>query len=184
MAELRTERLRLRQWRPADREAFGELNADPVVMEFYPATLTRMESDAFVDKIEVSFASDGFGLWAVEVGAIGRFIGYVGFWPVTFDGHFTPAIEVGWRLARSVWGAGYATEGARSAVEDGFTRLGLKEIVSFTTTINLRSRRVMEKIGMRCDPADDFDHPSITRGHPLKPHVLYRLGPRPFDLMA
>jgi ribosomal-protein-alanine N-acetyltransferase len=142
-------------------------------MEFYPSTLTIAESDAMVDRIEHRFA-DGFGLWAVEVPGEAPFIGYVGLAPATFEAHFTPAVEVGWRLAHEHWGRGYAPEAARAAVADGFSRLGLEEIVSFTSAVNLRSRRVMEKLGMARDASDDFDHPAVAAGHRLRPHVLYR----------
>ncbi|MGH2477818.1 MAG: GNAT family N-acetyltransferase, partial [Candidatus Limnocylindrales bacterium] len=129
---------------------------------------------AMVDRIEDRFGA-GFGLWAVEVPGQATFIGYVGLAPADFDAHFTPAVEVGWRLAHEHWGHGYAPEAARAAVTDGFERLGLAEIVSFTSRINLRSRRVMEKLGMSHDPAEDFDHPAVIEGHRLRPHVLYRL---------
>ena len=107
--------------------------------------------------------------------ATGTFAGYVGLWPATFDAPFTPAVEVGWRLARAHWGHGYATEAARASVADGFDRLQLDEILSFTATINHRSRRVMERLGMTHDPRDDFDHPALPPGHRLERHVLYRL---------
>ena len=174
-AELRTERLRLRRWRSDDRKPFSELNADADVMEFYPALLTRSASDAFVDRIERTFDELDIGLWAVEIVDGAKFIGYVGLWPATFEAHFTPAIEVGWRLAKRFWGQGLAPEAARVAVRDGFERLGLAEIVSFTAATNLNSRRVMEKIGMSRDLDGDFDHPSVALGDPLRRHVLYRL---------
>jgi ribosomal-protein-alanine N-acetyltransferase len=173
--ELRTERLRLRRWTDADRRPFAELNADPVVMEFLPKLLTRAESDDFVDRIEVTFEEVGYGLWAVEVLGTGTFAGYVGLWPATFDAPFTPAVEVGWRLARHAWGQGIASEAARASVDDGFARLDLDEILSFTAVGNVRSRAVMERLGMVRDEAGDFDHPSLPKGHPLRPHVLYRL---------
>jgi len=172
---LRTERLVLRRWRDADREPFAALNADPVVMEHFVARPTRAESDELVDRIEDTFDREGYGLWAAEVRATGGFAGFVGLWPATFDAPFTPAVEVGWRLARSAWGSGYATEAARMAARDGFDRLDLAEIVSFTSVGNTRSRRVMEKIGMTHDPADDFDHSALPAGHRLRHHVLYRL---------
>jgi ribosomal-protein-alanine N-acetyltransferase len=137
--------------------------------------LTAEESDAFVDRIEHQFEQHGWGLWAVEVVGNGAFAGFVGLWPATFEAHFTPAVEVGWRLAHEHWGRGYATEGAQGALAYGFDVLGLEEIVSFTSVANTRSRRVMERLGMRNDPADDFDHPSIAAGHRLRRHVLYRL---------
>jgi RimJ/RimL family protein N-acetyltransferase len=153
------------------------MNADPVVMEFYPSTLTPAESDAMVDRVEATFATEALGLWAVEVPGITSFIGYVGLWPARFAAPFTPAIEVGWRLETASWGFGYATEAAGLAVQYGFQRLGLAEIVSFTAVINHRSRRVMEKLNMTRDPSEDFDHPVIPEGHRLRRHVLYRLSP-------
>lgn len=170
-----TDRLLLRRWEDQDREPFAALNADPIVMEFFTATLSRTESDAFVDRIEAHFDRHGFGLWAAELRETGEFIGYVGLWSATFDAPFTPAIEVGWRLARKFWGSGFAPEAARAAIADGFDRLEITEIVSFTATINAKSRRVMEKIGMTCDVGDDFEHPAVPPGNPLLPHVLYRL---------
>ena len=173
--ELRSDRLVLRRWRDGDREPFAQMNADPQVMEHYPSTLTSAESDAMVDRIEETFVGEGLGLWAVEVPGIAPFIGYVGLWPVRFAAAFAPATEVGWRLAAPYWGHGYATEGARSAVADGFTRLQLDEIVSFTAARNARSRRVMERLGMIRRPDEDFDHPNLPSGHRLSRHVLYRL---------
>jgi ribosomal-protein-alanine N-acetyltransferase len=172
-SELRTDRLVLRRWREEDRPLFAKINADPRVMEYYPSTLTTDESNALVDRIEARFA-DGIGLWAVEVPAQTAFIGYVGLAPATFTAQFTPAVEVGWRLAHEYWGHGYAPEAAQAALADGFERLGLEEIVSFTARINVRSRRVMEKLGMTHDPSDDFDHPVVVDRR-LRPHVLYRL---------
>ncbi len=172
---LTTERLVLRRWTDADLEPFAALNADPAVMEFLPAPLSRAESDAFVERIEATFDREGHGLWAVEVVGRDRLVGYVGLWPATFEAPFTPAVEVGWRLARSSWGRGYAPEAARAAVADGFERLGLGEILSFTAVANERSRRVMEKIGMVRDDDGDFDHPSLPDGHRLQRHVLYRM---------
>ena len=172
---MRTERLLLRRWRDADREPFAALNADPRVMELFPAALSRAESDAFVDRNEAAFEARGFGLWAVEVVDGGRFAGFVGLWVPSFEAHFTPAVEIGWRLAHEHWGHGYATEAARAAIAYGFDEVGLDEIVSFTTPANERSWRVMERLGMTHDPADDFDHPQVPVGHPLRRHVLYRL---------
>ena len=173
--ELRTERLLLRAWRPEDREPFAALNADPVVMEHYPSMLTREESDALADRIEARFDLHGWGLWAVEVVDTGEFTGYVGLTPQTLDVHFTPAVEVGWRLAHEYWGRGYAPEGGQAALDYAFDEIGLDEVVSFTTVANVRSQRVMQKIGMTHDPADDFDHPALPEGHPQRPHVLYRI---------
>jgi RimJ/RimL family protein N-acetyltransferase len=144
-------------------------------MEHFQAPLSRAESDALVDRIEAAFNQRGFGLWAVEVTAGAPFIGFVGLSVPTFEAHFTPAVEVGWRLAPEHWGRGYATEAARAAVDFGFTSAGLDEIVSFTVAANTRSVAVMERLGMTHDPVDDFDHPRIPPGHALRRHVLYRL---------
>lgn len=178
IAELSTPRLRLRGWREDDLEPFAELNADPETMALMPSTLSRDESDALVERIVDHFAEHGFGLWALEVRGTGDFVGCVGLAVPTFEAHFTPAVEVGWRLARPAWGHGYATEAARAAVAYGFDEVGLDEIVSFTSEGHARSRSVMERLGMTHDPADDFDHPRLPEGHPLRRHVLYRL-PRP-----
>jgi RimJ/RimL family protein N-acetyltransferase len=172
---IKTERLVLRRWRTADRDLFARLNADPIVMEHFPSALDRAESDAFADRIEAGFIANGYGLWAVEVPGEAAFIGYVGLALQNFEAHFTPAVEVGWRLAQNYWGRGFATEAARAAVADGFNRIGLDEIVSFTVPANVRSVRVMERLGMTRDPADDFDHPRLPVGHHLRRHVLYRL---------
>jgi RimJ/RimL family protein N-acetyltransferase len=171
---MRTERLILREWRQEDREPFARLNSDPAVMEFFPALLTREESDAAVDRIEAHFAAKGFGLWAAELKATGEFIGFVGLWTPKFEAHFTPCVEIGWRLAAAHWGKGLATEGAQAAMDFGFGVAGLGELVSFTSVGNVRSRRVMEKLGMTHNAADDFDHPALPEGHWLKRHVLYR----------
>jgi ribosomal-protein-alanine N-acetyltransferase len=172
---LETDRLLLRPWRDEDREPFAALNADPEVMEFLPAPLTRAESDAMVDRIEQTWDERGLGLFAVEVRETGDFAGFIGLWPATFEAFFTPAIEVGWRLARPHWGHGYAIEGASAALADGFGRLELDEIVSFTAVVNERSQRVMQRIGMTRDPAEDFEHPALADGHRLRRHVLYRI---------
>lgn len=175
MDELETERLVLRRWRDSDREPFAALNADPEVRRYFPDLLTREQSDASVDRIEAAFERDGFGLWALEVRDRGEFIGFTGLAPVDFEAHFTPAVEIGWRLARDAWGNGYATEAALRVVDDAFGRLGFDEIVSFTAIDNAPSRAVMERIGMSHDPAEDFDHPKLPLDHPLCRHVLYRL---------
>jgi RimJ/RimL family protein N-acetyltransferase len=173
--EIRTDRLMLRGWRHADRGPFAELNADPQVAEFLGGPLDRDGSDALVDRILVRWDSDGHGLWAVERVEDGRFLGFVGLAAPSFDAVFTPCVEVGWRRAREAWGRGYATEAAWAALRFGFVELDLDEIVSFTTVANVRSRAVMERLGMTRDPVDDFDHPSFPDGHPIRPHVLYRL---------
>jgi ribosomal-protein-alanine N-acetyltransferase len=172
---LRTDRLVLREWRRADRDAYAAMNADPEVMRHFPATLTREQSDAHVDHIEAHFAAHGFGLWALEVPGAATFIGFVGLDIPTFEAHFTPAVEIGWRLATPHWGRGYASEAAAEVLRFGFEEAGLDEVVSMTTTTNAPSRRVMERIGMVRDPSDDFDHPRVAPGHPLHRHVLYRL---------
>lgn len=173
--ELRTERLLLRRWRPEDRKPFAALNADSRVVEYLPAPLARDESDRLADRIESLFAERKFGLWAVEVLQAVPFAGFVGLSVPKFEAHFTPCVEIGWRLAAEHWGRGYATEAARAALDFAFDTLRLPEVVSFTVPENVRSRRVMEKIGMTHDPADDFDHPVLPPGHRLRRHVLYRL---------
>jgi RimJ/RimL family protein N-acetyltransferase len=170
-----TERLIMRRWRESDREPFAAMNADPEVMEHFPSPLTRAESDAFVDKIEWGFGEYGYSLWALEVRETGDFIGFAGLLLQTFEAPFTPAVEVGWRLARHAWGHGYATEAGARALEYGFTEAGLEEIVSMTARLNVRSQAVMERLGLTRDPADDFDFPRLPEGHPLRPSVLYRI---------
>ncbi len=172
---LKTERLVLRSWRSGDREPFARLNADPVVMEYFPTVLSRAESDSFADQIEAHFANHRFGLWAVELPVEADFIGYVGLSVPGFDAHFMPAVEVGWRLDKAHWGQGFATEAAHAAVADGFQRIGLAEIVSFTVPANIRSIRVMERLGMTRDSVDDFEHPRLPEHHRLRHHVLFRL---------
>ena len=162
-------------WRPEDRVHFAAMNRDERVMRYFPALLSVAESDALVQRIEAHFAQHQFGPWAAEMKATGEFAGFIGLSVPRFEAHFTPCVEIGWRLAARFWNQGLATEGARAVLRFGFVTLGLEEIVSFTTTDNLASRRVMEKIGMRRDPADDFDHPGLGEGHPLRRHVLYRI---------
>ncbi|WP_204101545.1 GNAT family N-acetyltransferase [Occallatibacter savannae] len=165
----------MRRPREEDRAPFARMNADPRVMEFFPGTLSREESDALMDRIEAHQAERGFSWCAAELCETGQFIGFIGLSVPRFEAAFTPCVEVGWRLAAEHWGRGLATEGARAVVKYGFEDVGIGEIVSFTTVGNMRSRRVMEKIGMTRDPADDFDHPALPEGHPLRRHVLYRL---------
>jgi RimJ/RimL family protein N-acetyltransferase len=172
---LTTTRLRLRNWQDADLEPFASLNADPRVMEHYPATLDRAQSDAFAIRARTKLAERGFGLWALEVRDGAPFVGYVGLAEPSFQAHFTPCIEIGWRLAYDHWGRGYASEAASAVLEHAFGMLALSEIVAFTAVGNRRSRRVMERLGMHRVPSEDFDHPSLPEGHPLRPHVLYRL---------
>src|SRR6202011_3177143 len=146
------------------------------VMEFFPSRLSRVESDAMVDRIQKHFSEHDFGLWAIEVPGVAPFIGFAGLTGAGFRAHFTPCVEVGWRLAFEHWGHGYATEAARLALGYAFGTLALPEVVSFTSVGNHRLRAVMGRLGVRCNPADDFDHPSFPDGHPLRRHVLYRLG--------
>ncbi|HUE73729.1 MAG TPA: GNAT family N-acetyltransferase [Pirellulaceae bacterium] len=173
--ELRTERLLLRHWRPEDREPFAALNADPRVVEFLPGPSSRAESDERVARIEAHFQEYGYGLWAVEVVGVAPFVGFVGLSVPRFEAPFMPCVEIGWRLSAEHWGRGYSTEGARAALAFGFERLSLDEIVSYTVPDNVRSRRVMEKIGMTHSSDEDFDHPLLPEGHRLRRHVLYRL---------
>jgi RimJ/RimL family protein N-acetyltransferase len=172
---LNTGRLILRPWQAQDREPFAAINRDPAVMQFMPASLSAEESDAFVERIETHFNQHGFGLWAAQLRNPDQFIGYIGLAVPRFQAHFMPAVEIGWRLASEFWRRGLATEGARAIVAHAFRVLELPALVSFTVPANLPSRRVMEKLGMTHDPADDFDHPSLPEDHPLRRHALYRL---------
>ena len=172
--EFDTERLQLRQWRAADREPFAVLNADPKVMEFYPASLSRPESDAMANRCQALIAERGWGFWAVETKSENEFIGFVGLHIPATELPFSPCVEVGWRLATKHWGKGFATESARGALNIGFEHLGLAEIVSFTSVVNHRSRAVMVKLGMR-ETDDTFEHPNVPVGSVLRQHCLYRL---------
>ena len=172
---IETERLILRPWRDADAAPFASLNADPEVMRHFPKRLTRAESDALAERIRTRMAERGWGSFAVEVKGGEPFIGFVGPNVPPYAIPCGPCVEIGWRLARSAWGRGYATEAARAALAFGFDTLGLSEIVAFTVVANTRSRAVMQRLGMSHDPADDFDHPLIEEGNPMRRHVLYRL---------
>jgi RimJ/RimL family protein N-acetyltransferase len=175
---LTSARLQLRRWRKEDLPAFAALNADPRVTEFLlRRRLSRAESDTWAERVEQHFARHGFGLWAVEVFGVADFIGFTGLRipPPEFKTHFTPCVEIGWRLAYDYWGFGYATEAALLALDYGFQQVGLQQIVSFTVPANQRSRKVMERLGMKHLPQDDFDHPQVPEGHPLRRHVLYRI---------
>jgi len=174
------ERLRLRRWRGDDLDAFAAMNADAAVMRYFRSVLTRDDSAAFMQRIETHFDTHGFGFWAVEDRESGRLVGMTGLACVTFDAPFvraaaSPVIEIGWRFIPDVWGRGYAPEAARVALRVGFDIFGFSEIVAFTVPHNAPSRRVMEKLGMTHDAADDFEHPNLPQGHALRPHVLYRL---------
>ena len=169
-----TKRLILRPWKPEDLEPFAALNADKRVMEFFPSMLSREESDALAMRIQKEMEEKEYGLWAVEVKEGAPFIGFVGLHEVAFEAPFTPCIEVGWRLAFEHWGKGYAFEAASQVLEYAFNVLGLDEVVSFTTVDNARSCKLMERLGMTRNPAENFDHPRIPEGDPLRLHVLYR----------
>ena len=172
---IKTPRLVLREWRDADTDPFAALCADPRVMEYFPSVMDPGASAAQVARYRAHFAEHGFGFWAIEVPGVADYVGMCGLQHVRFQARFTPCVEIGWRLAHEFWGRGYAPEAARAALDYAFTTLGLSEVVAFTTVKNARSRRVMEKIGMTYDPADDFDHPSLPAGHPILRHVLYRV---------
>jgi RimJ/RimL family protein N-acetyltransferase len=174
--ELRTDRLLLRCFRPQDREPFAAINADPGVMEFLGGPVSRERSDVLIDWIEDRFSSQGFGFWALELVGEARLIGLAGLNIPRFSAPFLPAVEVGWRLDPRYWGRGYATEAAGASLDFAFGTLGLDEVVAFTAEGNLRSRKVMERLGMRHDTTDDFDHPSIAEDSPLRRQVLYRVG--------
>jgi len=170
---LETSRLILRQWRETDVTPFAEMNADPQVMQYFPKTLSYEQSVQMVERIETHFSENGFGLWAVEIKDEAQFVGFIGLSIPQFTAYFTPCIEIGWRLAAPFWNQGYASEGAQAALDFGFTQCNLKEIVAFTVPANIASIRVMEKIGMSY--IDNFDHPVLADGDPLRRHVLYRI---------
>jgi RimJ/RimL family protein N-acetyltransferase len=171
---LPTSRLLLRSWRDADVAAYAELSADLAVMEFLRPVAEPGAAEAWAARVRSHWRQHGFGQWVVEIPGEASLIGVIGLSTVTYKAHFTPAVEVAWRLARTQWGHGYATEAARAALDYGFDTLGLAEIVAITVPANLRSRRVMERLGMTRMPEDDFDHPNVPDG-PLKRCVLYRL---------
>jgi RimJ/RimL family protein N-acetyltransferase len=176
LLEISTPRLLMRQWRTSDRREFARLNADARVMRHFPSVLDRAASDAMARRIEMSLAERGWGLWALEVPGIARFIGFVGLSVPLVTLPFSPCVEVGWRLAFEHWGRGYATEGARAALLAAFEWLDLEEIVSFTALANRRSRNVMERIGMKPDEGGDFAHPALAADHECSRHCLYRIG--------
>jgi RimJ/RimL family protein N-acetyltransferase len=172
---LTTSRLLLRDWKDSDREPFAALNADPRVMQFMPKCLSAEESDSLIDRIQAHFREHGFGLLAAELRETGAFIGYIGLAVPRFAAKFTPCVEIGWRLSAEHWNRGLATEGARAVLGHAFEALKLDELVSFTVPANRASRRVMEKLAMSHHPSEDFDHPNLPEGHPLRRHVLYRI---------
>lgn len=174
LTTLRTERLLLRPWRESDRAPFAAMNADPKVMEHFPALNTRAESDAGFDRIVANMSAQGFGLWAVEIPEVAPFVGFVGLKPAdALLGR--PVLEIGWRIAAEHWGRGYATEGGRASLAHAFKVLDQDEVVSFTTTANQRSRHVMEKLGLVRRPAEDFDHPGVPVTWSGRRHVVYAI---------
>jgi len=173
--QIKTQRLLLRRWRKTDLKGFAAINADPAVMEYFPSVMSEAETARMIARIEGHFQDHGFGLWAVEHAASGELIGFAGLAVPEFEAHFTPAVEVGWRLGQSHWGNGYATESARAAIRFAFEQAELDEIVSFTAPANTRSTQVMERLGMTRDASDDFDHPSLSEGSPVQRQVLYRI---------
>jgi len=187
--EFETPRLCLRQWRDSDRAPFAAMNADPGVMEFFPSLQSREASDASIDAWQAHLVRLGWSNWAAELRESGEFLGFIGLTVPRRALPFSPCVEIGWRLARAHWGHGYATEGAQAALQVGFERIGLDEVVSFTALGNLRSRAVMERLGMR-DAHEDFEHPGVPEGNALRPHCLYRIasaqwrGPRPIVALA
>lgn len=170
---IRTDRLQMRRWLESDREPFAALNADPETMRFFPATLDRLASDAFVDLIESRFEQQGYGLWALEITDTGEFIGFTGLNSMPDDVPGAGGIEVGWRLARYGWHRGYATEAAKAALDVAFGGVGMEEIWSMTAVLNEPSQAVMRRLGLT--EVARFDHPSVPVDHPLRPHVTYRL---------
>lgn len=170
-----TERLILRPWRDEDRKPFAAMSVDPEVMRYFPSTLNAAESNALIDKLQGRWAETGFSFAAAERKSDKTFLGFVGLSHIPYETPLTPAVEIGWRLARHAWGKGYASEGAQQALSWGFNSLGLDEVVSFTAEQNMPSRKVMERIGMTRDPAGDFNHPSLGASSPLLRHVLYRI---------
>ncbi|WP_034642527.1 GNAT family N-acetyltransferase [Desulfovibrio inopinatus] len=175
--EFETARLVLRQWKETDKKTFAVLNADPRVMEFFPAPLTRKESDAVADKCQLFIEEHGWGFWAVEEKRTHDFLGFVGLYIPRADLPFSPCVEIGWRLAFPYWGKGVASEAAKGALAIGFCVLNLKEIVSFTAFHNVRSQAVMRRIGMHRVPGS-FAHPGVAVSSPLREHLLYRLADR------
>lgn len=170
-----TQRLILRPWLEKDFDDFSRLNADPKVTELLTGPLTLEESTQMMERIGAHFTRHGFGLYAAELKETEQLIGFIGLAVPGFAAHFTPCVEISYRLFPQFWNQGLATEGAKKILEFGFIDLELPEIVSFTVPQNHASRRVMEKLGMSRKPQEDFEHPLLPNGHPLQRHVLYRL---------
>jgi RimJ/RimL family protein N-acetyltransferase len=183
MTVLNSPRLQLRPWRQSDLAPFAALNADPGAMEFMPQCLSQAQSDDFARHAQAALVERGWGLWAVQLHSSGEFLGCVGLSVPSYTTHFTPCIAADWRLKRACWGHGYATEAARESLRFAFEKLAVPRVVSFTVPANLRSRAVMERLGMTRDPGEDFEHPKLPPGHPLRPHVLYRLA-KPCDFVG
>jgi RimJ/RimL family protein N-acetyltransferase len=181
---IETRRLRLREWKKGDLAAFADLNAHPEVMTHFPSTLDRQQSDALVGRFSEHLNRHGYGFWAVEIREGAPFVGFLGLSNVSFEAHFTPSVEIGWRLAREAWGKGYAQEAARAVLRHAFDVLKLREVVSSTVPANIRSFTLMERIGMKRNASDDFEHPNLPRGHPLRHHILYRLDARQWSRMG
>jgi RimJ/RimL family protein N-acetyltransferase len=172
--EIQTQRLTLRQWRAEDWPAFANLNADPVVMEYYPRVLSTQESNAMAHRIESLIAEKGWGFWAVENLDDKQFIGFVGLNNPTYKLPITDCVEIGWRLAKEYWGHGYATEAAQASLAVAFEKLNLTEVYSFASVANKKSHAVMQRIGM-INTNNNFEHPIIPENHPLREHVLYKI---------
>ena len=172
---IESNQLYFRQWKEEDKELFYELNSDPKVMKYFPQILSKNESDAFAEKIKYQIDRNGYGLFAVEKKHTAEFIGFIGLTDTSFKAPFTPCTEISWRLHRNFWKKGYATEGAKAILDFAFKKLGQEEIVSFTSKLNSPSIAVMKRIGIVKDPKGCFDHPEIPKGHPLRPHILYRV---------
>lgn len=172
---IETARLILRTWKNEDANAYYQINQDPKVIELLRGPLTLEQVNDFISAVNKQQEKHGYTLWAVELKETGKFIGFIGLNYPDWKSHFTPAVEVAWRLGSQYWGKGYATEGAKASLDYGFKQCGLKEIVSFTVPANIRSIRVMEKIGLKRDLNGDFAHPKLPANHPLSQHILYRL---------
>ena len=172
---IETERLRMREWRDDDLAPLARIFSDTRVREYFPSTLDEEQSAEWLERNRQHFADHGYGMWAIESRQEAALIGYLGLVQVNFVSHFTPAVEIGWGFAHDAWGQGYASESGRAALGHGFEQLGLDEIVSMTVPANTRSWGLMRGLGMRRNPDEDFDHPNVPGGHPLRPHVLYRL---------
>ena len=181
MAGLETQRLKLRQWQSSDYAPFAGLSASKAVMEHFPATLSRAKSDALVDRLMALIDENGWGFWAAELKQSSQLIGFVGLIPVAEEYSFAPNVEIGWRLAEQFWGNGYASEAARASLQFAFTELALPEVVSMTTTSNLKSQNVMHKIGMQ-DIKQNFSHPALPLTSPLSEHVLYKISAAQWQL--